>query len=92
MQSIGMRLLSNYSSIVTIGANDQGVFFAILFLFAFGHQPLFIPWESITVTSKRWFFIEASRLTFEGVEGVYIVLPQPLFLELKEYSGRLEKV
>jgi hypothetical protein len=59
MQSIGMRLSSNYNSIVTIGANDQGLFFSMLFLFAFGHQLLSIPWENITVTSKRWFFREA---------------------------------
>ena len=64
----------------------------MLFLFAFGHQPLFIPWENITVTSKRWFFMEASCLSFEGVDGVYIVLPQPLFSALKEFSDGLEKV
>jgi hypothetical protein len=92
MQSIGMRYLSNYSNIITMGAGEQGIFFSILFPFGVGHAPLFIPWENITVTSKKWFFEDAACLTFEGVEGVYILLPRFLFAKLKEYSGGLEKI
>jgi hypothetical protein len=57
MQSGQMRYLTNYNRVLTLGANQQGLFLSSVFLFRFMHPPLLIPWAEIKVRrSKGWFF------------------------------------
>ena len=56
-QSGQMRWLANYNNVLTLGANQEGLYLASMFLFRFMHPPLLIPWSEIEVRrSKRWFF------------------------------------
>lgn len=48
MQSARMRTLANYNNVLTIGADNVGLFIVPFFLFRAWHAPLFIPWVEIT--------------------------------------------
>lgn len=54
--------MCNYGGALKIGANDEGLYLGVFFLFRFGHKPLMVPWESIKVErKKKWF---SRRLLF----------------------------
>jgi hypothetical protein len=56
-QSGQMRWLAKYNNVLTIGANQEGLYLASMFLFRLMHPPLLIPWGDIKVRrSKGWFF------------------------------------
>ena len=50
-QSAQMRWTSNYSGVITLGADMAGLHFSVMPLFRAGHAPFFIPWNEITVTA-----------------------------------------
>ena len=56
-QSGHMRWGANYHNCLTMGANSEGFYLSVLFLFRLGHPALFIPWREISVTCKKvlWF-------------------------------------
>ena len=51
--SARMRWGVNYNGCLTIGANERGLYVAVLFLFRLAHPPLFIPWSDVRVTEQR---------------------------------------
>jgi hypothetical protein len=56
-QSGQMRWLANYNNVLTLGANQEGLYLTCMFLFRFMHPPLLIPWSEIKVrTKKGWVF------------------------------------
>ncbi len=57
LQSGSMRLGAHYNGVLTMGANRDGIYLAVLFLFRPWHPPLFIPWSEITVSERRNMFI-----------------------------------
>jgi hypothetical protein len=58
-QSGQMRWLANYGNCLTLGANQDGLYLATMFLFRFMHPPLLVPWSEIKVVrKKRWIFGE----------------------------------
>jgi hypothetical protein len=57
MQSGQMRRFTNYNNVLTLGANQEGLYLACMFLFRFMHPPLLIPWSEIKVRrTKGWIF------------------------------------
>jgi len=56
-QSGRMRWLTNYNNVLTMGASQQGLYLASMFLFRFMHPPLLVPWSEIKVRrNKGWIF------------------------------------
>jgi hypothetical protein len=56
-QSGQMRRLTNYNRVLTLGASQEGLYLACMFLFRFMHPPLLIPWSEIKVRRKKgWVF------------------------------------
>ncbi len=57
-QSARMNWAANYSGVLTIGADNSGLFMVPFFLFRAGHPPLLIPWVEIAAARKteRFFF------------------------------------
>jgi len=52
MQSVRMRWMMNYSNCVTLGANESGLYVAMLLLFRPFHPTLLIPWAELTVSAE----------------------------------------
>jgi hypothetical protein len=53
MRSGRMRWLTSYNNMLTVGANQHGLYLACLFLFRFMHPPLLIPWNEIKVRREQ---------------------------------------
>jgi hypothetical protein len=62
-QSGQMRWLANYNNVLTLGASENGLYLASMFLFRFMHPPLLIPWSEIRVRKSRGWFFEYVTLT-----------------------------
>lgn len=65
LQSAILRLASNYNGVLKICANEEGVYFSVLFLFRPGHSPFFVPWEEIRGAKKSYFFYQVVDLRFQ---------------------------
>jgi hypothetical protein len=64
LRSGRMRWLTHYGNCLRLGANGDGLYLAVLFLFRFMHPPLFVPWSEIEVRrKKRWLFGEYVTFT-----------------------------
>jgi hypothetical protein len=77
-QSAQMRYMSHYNGCLTVGANMQGLYLATWFLFRIAHQPLFIPWNDLTMTPKRRWLFPGYELRFNQVSGVFIWIQKSL--------------
>jgi len=79
----------NYNGCLTIGANADGLYLAVMFLLRSGHPPLFIPWTDISPRVVRlWLFGECLDLTTEKAPGTRIRLPAALGRKLAADANR----
>ena len=72
-----MRGMVGYNNSVTVGCNSEGLYLALMPLFAFRHPPLLIPWNEIRISRKQVVFLEYVRL------GLGRELNIPLYLRPK---------
>ena len=56
-----MRGLAHYRNCLVIGANPAGLYLAVFLPFRVAHPPLFIPWNEVTQSKTRIFFINMVR-------------------------------
>lgn len=58
MRSGRMRLSARYSGVLTLGADAEGLYLGVIFLFRVGHPRLFIPWSDVRAepVKKRLFW------------------------------------
>jgi hypothetical protein len=64
LRSGQMRWLAHYGNCLRLGANGDGLYLSVLFLFRFMHPPLLVPWSEIKVRrKKRWIFGEYVTFT-----------------------------
>lgn len=64
LQSAILRLAASYRGVLKICADDEGLYFSVMFLFRPGHSPFFVPWEEIRGTKKSYFFYNVVDLRF----------------------------
>ena len=65
LQSAILRLATNYNAVLKICADEQGLYFSVMFLFRPGHAPFFVPWEEISGTKKQYFLYPVVDLRFQ---------------------------
>jgi hypothetical protein len=85
-QSASFRWGSNYTGIVQIGADPQGLTLSVFFLFRPGHPSLFIPWGDIRVESQGG-LIPALRLRFSRKPAIPCVISRMLGERLARMSN-----
>jgi len=87
-ESARMRLSMNYNRCLTVGANGQGLYLSLLFLFRFGHPALFIPWNEVAVVREgRTFWWKWSEFRFRQAPWVYIRLGERISQQIKVSAG-----
>jgi hypothetical protein len=64
LQSAILRLAASYRGVLKICADDEGLYFSVMFLFRPGHSSFFVPWEEIRGTKKSYFFYNVVDLRF----------------------------
>lgn len=87
-RSVGMRWGMSYGNCVNVGANSEGLYLSVQFLFRVGHPALFIPWGDITVAEcKVPWFRKLVTLSFRRVPGVCVTINARLAEGLKSASN-----
>jgi len=86
-QSATLRWGMGYHGNLTVGADAAGLRLSVLFLFRPGHPPLFIPWQDVSVESRRVLFGRRCRLQFRQAGGVSLTINQALADKLRTAAG-----
>ena len=82
------RLTMRYDSCLTIGANAEGLYLAVLFLFRFGHPPLFIPWQDIAVRTGKTLWWRWTEFRFRQAPGVFLRVFGQIGDDVKSVAGQ----
>lgn len=53
-----------------IGANEDGLYFAMIFVFRPFHKPLLVPWQDIKVVRRKYLMRKGYKLIFPQVPEV----------------------
>jgi hypothetical protein len=78
-QNAQFRWSCNYGGCLTIGANAEGIYFAVWVMFRPGHPKLFIPWNETKIEMKYSFWLgNYMELRFPNVPGTMIRLRERL--------------
>lgn len=80
-----MRWNASFSNCLTLGANRDGLYLAVVFLFRPGQPPLFIPWSEITVQRERRWLIGRTRFTLGTETRIPLSINQRLGDRILEY-------
>jgi hypothetical protein len=87
MQSARMRL-SNYNGVLTVGADNTGLFIVTFILFRAWHPPLFVPWTEITVrNTTQLFFFKSVVLKLGREEQVPFTIRPKLAARIEAAAG-----
>jgi hypothetical protein len=70
--------LSNYSCILTIGTNAEGLYLAVVWLLRPGHPPLFVPWADVSVAVVRGWFSRYAEFRFARAPSVCLRVSERL--------------
>ena len=87
-QSGRMRWLANYNNVLTMGASQQGLYLASMFLFRFMHPPLLVPWTEIKVQRKKGWLFDYVTFTMGHELAIPLRIREKLAAKLRESAGR----
>ena len=82
-----MRALASYRGCLVVGANPEGLYLAVIFLFRFAHPPLFIPWAEIAFGRERIFFRSFVRFQLGREDSIPLTLRESLANKIKAAAG-----
>jgi hypothetical protein len=86
-QSGRMRRLANYNNVLTMGASQQGLYLASMFLFRFMHPPLLVPWNEIKVGRNTGWVFEYVTFTMGRDLAIPLRIRGKLAAKLREAAG-----
>jgi len=78
---------SNYGGCLTVGVNPLALYLSVLFPFRPGHPPLQIPWEDVSVSEGRSFFMRFVDLRFSRAASVRVRVPKALADKIQNEMG-----
>ncbi len=88
MERASMRFGCHYNNILTVGADQFGLFVATFILFRPGHPALFVPWTEISVERKtQLFFFKVVELRLGRSENVPFAIRESLAAKLEAAAG-----
>ena len=61
--------IANYSGVLIVGANDQGLYLVPIRIYRLFHRPLLIPWTELAADARESAILSRVLLTFPSVPG-----------------------
>ena len=86
-QSGRMRGIARYNNCLVIGASPQGLYLGVFFPFRVAHPPLFIPWNEVTFSKSRVFFVNIVRFELGREHRVPFSIHESLANKLRQAAG-----
>jgi hypothetical protein len=88
-RSARMRTFIRFGMALTVGADESGLYTAVLPLFRIGNPPLLIPWSEISILPDERGLIFKKRVLFLGRhETISLIISSSLAKALKEAAGK----
>jgi hypothetical protein len=87
MQRGRMRWFTNYNNVLTLGANQQGLYLASMFLFRFMQPPLLIPWAEVKVRRTKGWIFEYATFTVGRELSIPLRIRSTLADNLRDMAG-----
>lgn len=87
-QSAALRWWTHYGNCLTVGADAQGLWISVFFLFRLGHPNLMIPWSEVSATKVDGLFGRYVELRFQRVPGVPFRITERLAGRLAPFLSR----
>ena len=86
----------SYGGVLTVGADSQGLYLAVMPLFRVGHPPLFIPWqdvgkivsEDVRNSTHRWYRSSDTPLELGSEHLVRVTFQGNMVAQLEAEAGR----
>ncbi len=86
--SAAFRRFVGYGSVLTVGANRDGLYLSMLFLFRLGHAPLLIPWQHVKKLKPSAFSVFSQPLALGEHTPVRVQISKDLVGRLEKEIGR----
>ncbi|PSH03030.1 MAG: hypothetical protein CXZ00_14405 [Acidobacteria bacterium] len=88
-QSARFRFSSNFNNCLTVGANEQALYFSVIIPFRLFHPPLTIPWQEIEVETGKVFFgfYDTARLRIGTEERITVRIYGKLVNRVRQAAG-----
>lgn len=87
MQSAQLRNWANYSGVLNVCADAEGIHFSTIFPFHIGNAPFFVPWSEISGHKRQRFLQATVELRFQRVPTIPIHIRVNLANRLVKASG-----
>lgn len=78
-------IFNNFRYMISIGTDDQGVYFSMIFPFRLIMRPIFIPWDELIIVEQPFIRINRNEL-------IPTKLPEIQFILSKKITGRLQSL
>jgi hypothetical protein len=86
-QSGKMRGLARYRNCLVVGGNPEGLYLAVFFPFRMAHPPMFIPWNEVTLTKSRVWFVPMVRFQLGRELSVPFWIRESLANRIRKVAG-----
>ena len=86
-RSASFRRFVSYGNALTVGANERGLYLAVLAPFRLGHPPLLIPWQRVQKARRGVFNVLSTPLLLGGPSSVRVCLSTRLVTRFEEILG-----
>jgi hypothetical protein len=86
-QNAALRFSVGYHNILTVGANDEGLYLSIFSAFRVGHPPLLIPWRDISIRPGKYLWVQVYNFDFRQVPSVRLRLREQLGKKVQLAAG-----
>ena len=87
MQSARLRGWANYSGVIKVCADAEGIHISTIFPFSMGNAPFSVPWVEINGRKQQRFVIPIVELRFQRVPGIPMQISRSLADRMVEASG-----
>jgi hypothetical protein len=75
-RAASLRYGMHYNGCVTVGANADGIYLSVIFLFRAGHPPVFVPWADVSVTPVEGWLLRYLEFRFKNAPNVWVRFPR----------------
>jgi hypothetical protein len=86
-QSGQMRLLMGIGNALRVGADQQGLYLSLLFVFRPDKPPLYVPWHDIATREGRFLFWNYIEFRFRQAPNAYLKISKDLGQKVAVASG-----
>lgn len=81
-------IYNNFRYVVNVGADNQGIYFSMIFPISLIMRPIFIPWDEIMITKQNYLLVNRVELIPMKLPDIQFILSKELVSKIQNISTR----